>query len=399
MRCLIVVPPFAGHVNPTVAVAAELSARGHRVAWCGPPEVARLLPPDAELHPAGVRPADPDSASSPGGFADLHARWRDRRGVAALRFLVEDVLVPLAHAMRPGVDAAIERVRPHIVISDQQAFAGGIAAESHGIRWATSATTSVEFSRPFEGFPKVHAWVRDRICAVAADAGLGDGWDPRFSPHLVLIFSTRQLAGPANGTDAMPPHHRYVGPAFGTRPVPVDFPWERLAAERRRVLVSLGTLNREAGTRFYPAVAEATRPLADRLQVVMAAPAGLLGAADTHVLAREFVPQLDLLPHLDAVVTHGGHNTVCEALAFGLPLVVAPIRDDQPLVAQQVVAAGAGVRVRFGRAHVPEIRQAITDVLERAEFRAAAQRVRDSFTAAGGASAAADALEELEARA
>ena len=43
-------------------------------------------------------------------------------------------------------------------------------------------------------------------------------------------------------------------------------------------------------------------------------------------------------------VTHGGHNTVCEALAHGLPLVVAPIRDDQPTVAAQVVQAGAGVR-------------------------------------------------------
>ncbi|MCF2530957.1 glycosyltransferase [Yinghuangia soli] len=386
MRCLFVVPPFAGHVNPAVAVAAELTARGHTVAWCGPPEVRRLLPPDAVLHPTAEAPD--------GGFGALHARWQGLRGVAALRFLVEDVLVPLAYSMRVGVDDAIQAVRPHVVLSDQQAFAGAIGAELHGLPWATSATTSVEFSRPFEGFPKVHAWVRDRICAVAADAGLDDGWDPRFSRHLVLIFSTPVLAG----TESEPPaHHRYVGPAFGARPAPVHFPWERLAADRRRVLVSLGTLNREAGTRFYPAVVAATRELADRVQVVLAAPEHLVGSGDEHVLAREFVPQLDLLPHLDAVVTHGGHNTVCEALAFGLPLVVAPIRDDQPLVAQQVVAVGAGVRVRFGRASVPEIRDAITAVLDQPDYRAGALRVRDSFAAAGGATAAANALEWLEA--
>ncbi|WTW98742.1 glycosyltransferase [Streptomycetaceae bacterium NBC_01309] len=386
MRCLFVVPPFAGHVNPTVAVAAELAGRGHEVAWCGPPEVGRLLPPGAVLHPTGGAPE--------GGYAKLHGRWRDHRGVNALRFLVEEVLVPLAEQMRPGVDEAIRAVRPHVVVADQQAFAGAIAAELHGLPWATSATTSVEFTRPFAGFPKVHTWVGERVRAVAAEAGLDDDWDPRFSEHLVLVFSTPVLAGAG---DAPPPHHRYVGPAFGARPAPVDFPWERLAADRRRVLVSLGTLNREAGTRFYPAVAEATRSLADRVQVVMSVPDELLGAHDGHVLAREFVPQLDLLPHLDAVVTHGGHNTVCEALAFGLPLVVAPIRDDQPLVAQQVVAAGAGVRVRFGRAHVPEIRQAISDVLDKPDYRAGALRVRESFARAGGASAAADALEELEA--
>ncbi|MDI2127240.1 glycosyltransferase [Yinghuangia seranimata] len=389
MKCLFVVPPFAGHVNPTVAVAAELAARGHTVAWCGPPEVRELLPPDAELHACATTPD--------GGFGALHARWRNLRGVQALRFLVEDVLVPLAATMRPGVDAALAAARPDVVVADQQAFAGALGATLAGLPWATSATTSAEFTRPFEGFPKVHQWVRDRVRALGVEAGLGAGWDPRFSPHLVLIFSTPELAG---GADEAPPHHRYVGPAFGARPAPVDFPWERLAADRRRVLVSLGTLNREAGTRFYPAVAEATRALADRVQVVMAVPDTLLSDVPggcEHVITREFVPQLDLLPHLDAVVTHGGHNTVCEALAFGLPLVVAPIRDDQPLVAQQVVAAGAGVRVRFGRAHVPEIRQAITDVLERPEFREGARRVRDSFAAAGGASSAADALEHLAA--
>ena len=39
-RFLFVVPPMAGHVNPTLPVGRELAARGHEVAWAGPPEVA-----------------------------------------------------------------------------------------------------------------------------------------------------------------------------------------------------------------------------------------------------------------------------------------------------------------------------------------------------------------------
>lgn len=38
-RFLFVVPPLVGHVNPAVGVAAELAARGHRIAWAGLPEV------------------------------------------------------------------------------------------------------------------------------------------------------------------------------------------------------------------------------------------------------------------------------------------------------------------------------------------------------------------------
>jgi UDP:flavonoid glycosyltransferase YjiC (YdhE family) len=86
---------------------------------------------------------------------------------------------------------------------------------------------------------------------------------------------------------------------------------------------------------------------------------------------------------------------VCETLAHGLPLVLAPIRDDQPVVADQVVRAGAGVRVRFGRVGPGELRAAVRQVLDEPLFRAAAGDIRRSFEAAGGASAAATQLEAL----
>jgi UDP:flavonoid glycosyltransferase YjiC (YdhE family) len=75
--------------------------------------------------------------------------------------------------------------------------------------------------------------------------------------------------------------------------------------------------------------------------------------------------------------------------------VVAPIRDDQPVVAGQVVAAGAGVRVRFGRTDAARLGAAVDTVLTDPAHRAAAQRVAASFRAAGGAAAAASHLELL----
>jgi MGT family glycosyltransferase len=129
--------------------------------------------------------------------------------------------------------------------------------------------------------------------------------------------------------------------------------------------------------------------------VIVVAPPDLVGPAPDHVMVREFIPQLDLLPHLDAVVSHAGHNTVCEALAHGVPLVVAPIRDDQPVIAGQVVDAGAGIRVHFGRVCAPELGNAITTLLDDPSYSAAAQRVREEFATAGGATTAADHLEKL----
>ncbi|MFD9407657.1 glycosyltransferase [Streptomyces sp. NPDC059989] len=395
MRVLFTVPPLAGHVNPTVAVGAELAARGHEIAWTGPASaLAGLLPPSARILPAGEEAG--------GGYSALHARWRDLRGVGALRFLWEEALVPLARAMVPGVTRAVRAFEPDVMVADQQALAGPLVARRLGVPWATSASTSAELTRPFADFPKVGEWVAERISGLlrefGADGPDGDGgeggreWDPRFSDRLVLVFSTPELVGADGG---FPPHYAFVGPAFGARPTASGFPWQRLDPARRRVLVSLGTLNQEAGGRFYGAVLGAAERLAAEVQLVLAAPAALVGAAPDHVLLQERVPQLELLPHLDAVVCHGGHNTVCEALAYGLPLVVAPIRDDQPIVAQQVVRAGAGVRVRFGRTRAEELRDALTAVLDEPGPRRSARRIQASFAAAGGAAAAADRLEKL----
>ncbi|GAA2320473.1 glycosyl transferase [Streptomyces caniferus] len=411
MRVLFVVPPLVGHVNPTLAVAAELTARGHHVAWTGPAAaLSPLLPAGAVLYPAG------DAGAGEGTDA-LHGRWRGMRGIAALRFLWAEVLLPLARAMLPGVHAAVEDFAPDVVVADQQALAGPLVARRHGLPWATSATTSAEFARPFDGVPKVGEWVAQRIAALLAECGAPSGWDPRFSPHLVLVFSTPALigdGGPAGdgarpGAPAVggtgpaarlvvgryPPHYAFVGPAFGARPSAGEFPWHRLDPGRARVLVSLGTLNREAGARFYPAVLRAADALADRAQLILAAPREFAGAVPRHMVHQEYVPQLALLPHLDAVLCHGGHNTVCEALAHGLPLVVAPVRDDQPIVAGQVAGAGAGVRVRFGRARADELRQALAAVLDGPAHRRAARRIQASFAEAGGARTAADRLEKL----
>ena len=81
-----------------------------------------------------------------------------------------------------------------------------------------------------------------------------------------------------------------------------------------------------AWPRFFRTVIDALAGLGGELQAVVAAPPG--EQAPPHILFAGHVPQLALLPHMSAVVCHGGQNTVCEALAYGLPLVLTPIRDD-----------------------------------------------------------------------
>ncbi|WP_329270920.1 glycosyltransferase [Streptomyces sp. NBC_01451] len=389
-RFLFVVPPLVGHINPAVGVAAELAARGHESAWaCADPGlVRRLAGKGATVFPcAGPVPGSGDGVRPP-----------DLRGPEALKFLWERFLAPLAEEMAPGVAAAVGEFGPDVVVADQQALAGGLVAERLGLPWATSATTSAEFTDVLSGMPKVAEWLDGLLAGLRDRVGDSTGTaDPRFSPHLVLAFSTPEFVGPdARTGDQI----RYVGPSVADRPAPPGFPWDWLDPARATVLITLGTANTDVGERFLTECRAAARERADRMQTVIVDPAGVLGGTpgdqdDKSVLVAASVPQLPLLERVDAVVCHGGHNTVCEALWHGVPLVVAPIRDDQPVVAGQVVAAGAGIRVRFGRVTAPKLGAAIDAVLHEPGHRAAANRIRTAFRAAGGASAAATHLEQL----
>jgi MGT family glycosyltransferase len=387
---LFVVPPFTGHVNPTIGVARELQRRGHEVAWAGVPGATEALLPAGSTFFSAV----PDEVAA--YVAEAGERRDDARGAAGFKFLQEEVLLPLGDHMVEGVDAAVDRFGADVLVVDQQALGGAVVARRRGIPWATSATTSAELVDPLAALPKVaeamhqlrvDLQVRHGIAPEVAAEG-----DLRLSPHLVLAYTVGELTGSLAGTPAGDVPVRFVGPCAVGRPEPEAFPWERLSDDPDvpNVLVSLGTLNAEVGERFWVAAADAFR--GQPWVGVFVAPDHLVPDPPSNVVVRGRVPQLALLPKLRTVVSHAGHNTVCETLAAGLPLVVAPIRDDQPVVADQVVRAGAAVRVKFARVRAEGLRDAIGQALTDPGLLAAAERIQASFAAAGGPVAAADAL-------
>jgi UDP:flavonoid glycosyltransferase YjiC (YdhE family) len=185
-RFLFVVPPMAGHITPTVGVGIALAERGHEVAWCGIPEAVRprigpIFPIFACAAPRLGEPA-----------AELPA---EMRGAAAVRFLWESFLVPLAEAMVPGVAAGVDAFAPDVLVADQLALAGALVASARGIPWVTSAAAFASLLDPLASARKVEAWLGPMLERLAARAGsTATTAQLRSSPYQVLSSGSAAAA-------------------------------------------------------------------------------------------------------------------------------------------------------------------------------------------------------------
>src|SRR4030042_5888855 len=88
------------------------------------------------------------------------------------------------------------------------------------------------------------------------------------------------------------------------------------------------------------------------------------GIQPGHIHIEQYIPQSLILPYCDALIFHGGYNTLHAALWHALPMVVIPAgAGDQWPTARRCAEIGIGVLVD-GEPPEPEgIRTAVNTVL------------------------------------
>jgi UDP:flavonoid glycosyltransferase YjiC (YdhE family) len=99
-----------------------------------------------------------------------------------------------------------------------------------------------------------------------------------------------------------------------------------------------------------------------------------------------------VLDRAECVVCHAGMGITQKALAHGVPVVAVPFGRDQPEVARRVEVARAGVRLPANRLSPHRLLEAVSAARQ---LTPGAARVAVGFASAGGAPAAAEALEGL----
>ncbi len=351
MRALFVTIPEKGHLNPMIGPAQYLLQKGHEVRFFA----ARDVRP--QLSRAGLTQLDPPRAhpAAHNRGATFAAQIQDR---AWLRSWIRALLLEAVPEQLPGLRAAVDRFHPDVMAIDPMVYAAVIVAHERGLPWAglSSSLNPVVRDQSSELIETVRAF------AGARDALFSEhGLQPSFrvcdalSEHLNVVFSAPQLVGPP------PEGIELVGPSIPLGARGDEAPLPQLSEERPLIYMSLGSQIYHQ-PRMFRAVIEAT----EGRDVQLLLSAGKLAdelVLPEHVVARAYVPQLRVLSRARAMITHGGANSVMEALHFGVPLLISPIVNDQFHQASFIRSAKVGLSLDLGCASPEQIWTALESLL------------------------------------
>jgi zeaxanthin glucosyltransferase len=190
--------------------------------------------------------------------------------------------------------------------------------------------------------------------------------DDAFRAHgdLVLYNYPAALHGPVR--TARLPRHVFLGSVMRQEIPDHDVvAWLARPDDRPLVVVSLGTF---MSTRVD--VLERIAASLAKLDVRVAMAIGGnrpddVGPLPDDWLVRASLPQVSLLEQAHLLVTHGGNNSITEALHFGVPMLVLPFSTDQFDGAAAVERGLAGVALDPNRASRPLIAGTVRGLLRR----------------------------------
>jgi zeaxanthin glucosyltransferase len=388
----LVAPPLRGHLDPMAALGHELVRRGHRVTLLTDGEPATGLPM-IDLQAGGL---DPARSRPPGVLAAV-------RGMAHRCEALCEVL--------PG---ELQSLGANAVVCDQTEPGGALAAKRCGLPYASLAAALPLNREPglpppyvnwtfrdgpgrrwlYQGGHRVVDWLmrplNDVIRRRAADWNIGGvtNLDDTFSPELQLLQLPLGLDFPQSG--ARTALHQ-VGPLRD--PDPGRF--EPDDEGRPLAFCSLGTLQ---GFRadLFRSFAEQLDRLGFRPVIAHGGrlPPDAAATLPGNPIVADFLPQRAVLARSRLAVLHGGMNSVLDALAAGVPMIVTPLAYEQGAIAARVAASGAGLALKPS-----QVKQGLAVACQRLTsepgFAAAAGRLAAEIRASGGVTEAARLVEAM----
>jgi UDP:flavonoid glycosyltransferase YjiC (YdhE family) len=382
MRILFASTSAAGHFRPLVPFAHACQRAGHDVLVVGQSGAGPLAQRARLRFRAVAEPSQEDVLrfrSGQDGLAPMQAMARAFTG------LYVDLY---AGAALPGMLAAIEDWRPHVVVRESAEFASAVAAERLGV---PHAEIGIGLSIQAD---KLLALAAPGLDKLRARVGLAPDPEARSVRSLRLTMAPHSLEDPSHAepSDRV---RRFRAPAAGSAEPALD-PFGDPGAPL--VYLSFGTEVPSRTRDYFPGLyrdaVDALAGMGLRVLVTIGSdrdPAEV-GPVPASVRVQRWVPQASVMREATMMVGHGGAGSVLLALAAGVPMVLVPMFADQPFNARRVADLGAGLVVEDV---LTQLQPAVRAVLDDPRYRDRSGRIADEIGALPPIDAAVDALTAL----
>jgi MGT family glycosyltransferase len=384
--------PASGHVNPSLPLTAELVRRGEQVIYYNTVSYRKVI----EATGATFRP-----------YATITDTFFDERKLDGSNPpLAAAIMVATCRDLLPELLDAVRSVQPDYVLYDSMCLWGAWVARILKLPSVTSqalgivppgalfspAMLRIAAGMLLRGMPHLR-----RFSRISSEIGKQYGVKAlavqeafNAPADLTISYTSAEFQ---IGSDKIDKQVRFVGTTLMSRADAPDFPLEQLDG-KPVIYISLGTLI-NTNVQFFK---DCTTAFADSpYTVVMAIGSRLsvdaLGAIPANFIVRNYVPQTEIVKRAALFISHGGMNSVHDALYLGVPLLIVPQQAEQTMTAARVEHFGAGVRL--DQPTPASLRQTAERILNDPSYRENADKIGKTLRDAGGAPHAADLILDM----
>lgn len=364
---LMVNLPYAGHTNPSLGLVRCLVAAGHEVDYIQ----AEAFRERVEASGARFVPYDEPPQSLVPALNEVRnwgAAYRTVRRIGAnYDCLIYELLFFPGKALAAELGIPCYRLISTFALNRHLLRVLGQTGGPYLTALFRSERLCTALSRLF--LPKFSLREKNLAEALVREA------PPHNFIYTLRDFQPEEACFPES-------NYHFVGPAVDDR---AEEPFSFEKSGNPIVYISFGTLM-HADKRFWKKLIAAFA--GKRVEVVCSVGSEklvrALGDLPSNVRAFAKVPQLTLLSRAALFVTHGGMNSVNEALYYGVPMIVLPFGLDQPLVGRELQRRKLGRVIAPRELTAARLWRTAKELLRDLEAREARLAMKRKMRASGG---------------
>lgn len=382
MKVAFALIPEKGHINPYIGPAQALLDMGNEVLVVSPGDISEQLGLAGLSFSTALVPNVPSGRATKG--EELVKLVQDRGQLADW---IEELLLGGIMEQVEDLKNWYRRERIDVVVIDPLYYGAAIAASLCDIPWA-AVSNSLNPVLPPEIDSELLSTVRriserrDKIFAEFGTKFQFSGCDV-ISPYLTISFATEALVGKA------PSCVHLVGPSFPLRNRGDQPAMRPLPNNKRIVYISFGSQ-----IFYWPELFERMLKVAQNLDFHLVIAAGELATAPpwNSIISGcdvyRYAPQLEILPRATLFITHGGANSVMEAIAAGVPMLISPVCNDQFHQAYFLERAGIGKSFDITTMSVETLTHVVKTLLQNQGMKERMVRLSETYQTNGAIRAA-----------